>query len=91
MTRKAEQADVDLPRDVLNERGMAPARNELLHKHEEEIATHLKEKVYTDAHFSILRLVGCISKRVAGLCHRAVDQVGTQHRRQQDQAEAAPA
>lgn len=72
INRKAEQPDLDLLRKLLMTNGMAAARNALLEGHEKEIATHLLKNVYTDAHFSILRLVGTISKRVAGLIEQSV-------------------
>ena len=69
------EKETDLCRATLMADGMATARNELLHEHEEEIAKHLKESVYTADHFSLLRLVGGMSKRLCGLIEQAVKYV----------------
>ena len=44
---------------------------------EAEIAKHLTENVYTDEHFSLLRLVGGMSKRVCGLIEQSIKWVHT--------------
>ena len=52
-----------------------PARDVLLHRHEEKIGQHLHTKVYTPAHFSLLRLVGRMSKRVCRLIEQSIKYV----------------
>ena len=90
INRKAEQPDLDLLRKILMTNGMAAARNALLEGHEKEIATHLLKNFYTDSHFSILRLVGTISKRVAGLIEQSVKWVHNSDGSKSRQMLAAP-
>ena len=67
-----ERPDSNLRYDLLMTSGMKPARDILLQKHEEIIADHITTKVYTADHFSLLRLVGRLSKRVCGLIEQSI-------------------
>ena len=58
--------------ELLAGSGFKAAREALLHEHDVKIAKHLGENVYTADHFSILRLVGNVSKRVCGLIEQSV-------------------
>ena len=52
--------------------GLKSAREVLLHDHELKIADHLALEVLTSDHFSLLRLVGGMSKRLCGLIEQAI-------------------
>ena len=65
----------DLCKATVMSDGMKPTRDTLLRKHEEEIAEHLTSKVYTADHFSLLRLVGGMSKRLCGLIEHSLKYV----------------
>ena len=69
---ECERPESNLRYDLLMTSDMKPARDILLQKHEEKIADHLKEEVYTADHFSLLRLVGRLSKRVCGLIEQSI-------------------
>ena len=61
--------------ETLKSDGMKTARNALLRQHEKEIGEHLATKVYTADHFSLLRLIGGMSKRLCGLIEQAIKYV----------------
>ena len=63
---------VDFHRPVLKSNGFRSVTREMIHAHELAIQKHLSEKVYTSDHFSLLRLVGGISKRVCGLIEQSI-------------------
>ena len=61
------EKQTDLTWATLMHDGFKTARSALLRKHEEEIGEHLATHVYTADHFSLLRLIGGMSKRLCGL------------------------
>ena len=63
---------VDFHRPVLKSNGFRSATREMIHAHELAIRKHLSDTVYTSDHFSLLRLVGGISKRVCGLIEQSI-------------------
>ena len=62
----------DLRERVLKESGMRPAVEKLKHEVDAESAKHLRSSVYTTEHFSVLRLVAKMSKRVCGLVEQSI-------------------
>jgi hypothetical protein len=62
----------DFAQGLLRAPGLKSARDTLLHDHELKIADHLKLEVLTSDHFSLLRLVGGMSKRLCGLIEQAI-------------------
>lgn len=67
--RKMEK---DLCFSLITCKGMHSAREQLLRGHELKIAQHLREKVYTAEHFSVLRLVGNMSGRICSLIEQSI-------------------
>ena len=67
-----EREDYDFCWRTLMTDGFKSAREALLHERDEKIAKHLSEQVYTADHFSLLRLVGNISKRVCSLIEQSI-------------------
>ena len=65
----------DLTWATLMHDGFKTARSALLRKHEEEIGEHLATHVYTADHFSLLRLIGGMSKRLCGLIEQSIKYV----------------
>ena len=62
----------DFAGGLLRAPGLKSAREVLLHAHELKIADHLALEVLTSDHFSLLRLVGGMSKRLCGLIEQAI-------------------
>ena len=67
-----EREDTDFCWRTMMTDGFRSAREALLHSRDEKIAQHLREQVYTADHFSLLRLVGNISKRVCCLIDQSI-------------------
>ena len=80
---------------MLKTNGFRAAREALLHEHELKISKHLRENVYTPDHFSILRLVGKLSKRLCGLIEQSIKYVhhsdGTKSRQKMCEGSSVPA
>ena len=72
LAKLGREKQTDLSFATLITSGMKSARETLLHAHELKIADHLRTNVYTADHFSLLRLVGKISKRVCGLIEQSI-------------------
>ena len=63
----------NIVRDVFMSESFKSTRNALLFHHEQKIAEHLTNtNVYTANHFSLLRLVGKLSKRVCSLIEQSI-------------------
>jgi len=90
-----ERPDSNLKHRLLMTAGMKPARDVLLHEHEVKIAAHLESEVYTANHFSMLRLVARMSKRVCGLIEQSIKyshhQDGTKRRKKMRPGSRVPA
>ena len=71
LKRKSE-SDFNFAEKLLEQHALRPAVGVLLHEHEKKCAAHLQENVYTEDHFSLMRLVGGISKRVCGLIEQSI-------------------
>ena len=69
------EKQMDLTWATLMHDGFKTARSALLRKHEEEIGEHLATHVYTADHFSLLRLIGGMSKRLCGLIEQSIKYV----------------
>ena len=75
LRKLGRELGTNLVKDMITSEAMKSARDELLHEHEVKIAKHLSDKVYTADHFSLLRLVGGMSKRLCGLIEQAIKYV----------------
>lgn len=75
LKKVGREKEQDLCWKTIMDTGMASARDALLNEHEKEISKHLTEKVYTDDHFALLRLVGGMSKRLCCLIEQALKYV----------------
>ena len=71
LTRDAKEEPRNYMMEVIMGPGVKAAREELLSKHEAEIAAHLEENVFSGELFSVLRLVAKISSRVCGLINQS--------------------
>ena len=59
LKRKSE-SDFNFAEKLLKHHALRPAVAVLLHEHEKKCANHLQEKVYSDDHFSLMRLVSTV-------------------------------
>ena len=93
--QREEKPEVDIMKELLGSIWAETARKTLLHEHEVKCAKYLSEHVYTNDHFSILRLVGVISKRVCGLIEQSLKWEwfgdGTKKRRMMCEGSTVPA
>ena len=63
---------VDLLWSLMQTKAFRKVRQRITAIRDAEIAKHLRDKVYTPAHFALLRLVGNLSKRVCSLTEQSI-------------------